>query len=65
MTTASEQGGLPKDEIARTLINAARDRVGVAPLTDTYPDLDFDTAYEVQDAVAWPGSSGRAWLPRR
>jgi 2-oxo-3-hexenedioate decarboxylase len=42
---------LPKDEIARTLIEAAQTRTAVAPLTDTYPDLDFDTAYEVQDAL--------------
>lgn len=42
---------LPKDEIARTLIEAASNRTGIAPLTDAYPDLDFDTAYEVQDAV--------------
>lgn len=45
------QGSLPKEEIARTLIEAARSRTGIAPLTNTYPDLDFDTAYEVQDAV--------------
>jgi len=42
---------LPKEEIARALIEAARQRTGIAPLTNTYPDLDFDTAYEVQDAV--------------
>lgn len=42
---------LPKDEIARTLIDAARNRTGIPPLTNTYPDLDFDTAYDVQDAV--------------
>jgi len=51
MTPASGGAGLPKDDIARTLIEAAATRTGVAPLTDTYPDLDFDTAYEVQDAV--------------
>ena len=42
---------LPKDDIARALIDAAHQRTGIAPLTNTYPDLDFDTAYEVQDAV--------------
>ena len=43
--------GLAKDEIARTLIDAARNRTGIPPLTNAYPDLDFDTAYDVQDAV--------------
>ena len=42
---------LPKEEIARTLIEAARTRTAVHPLTNDYPDLDPDTAYEVQDAV--------------
>jgi 2-oxo-3-hexenedioate decarboxylase len=42
---------LPKDEIARTLIEAARTRTATHPLTNDYPDLDPDTAYEVQDAV--------------
>jgi 2-keto-4-pentenoate hydratase len=42
---------LPKDQIAQTLIEAARTRTAVHPLTDDYPDLDPDTAYEVQDAV--------------
>lgn len=42
---------LPKDQIARTLIEAARTRTAVHPLTDDYPDLDPATAYEVQDAV--------------
>lgn len=42
---------LPKEDLARTLIEAARTRTGVAALTDRYPDLDFDTAYEIQDAV--------------
>lgn len=47
----SSPGALPKQEIARSLIDAARTRTAIAPLTNTYPDLDFDTAYEVQDAV--------------
>lgn len=42
---------LPKEQIARTLIDAARHRTGIEPITNTYPDLDFETAYEVQDAV--------------
>ncbi|MBI1351496.1 MAG: 4-oxalocrotonate decarboxylase [Actinomycetales bacterium] len=42
---------MPKDQIARTLIEAARTRTAVHPLTDDYPDLDPATAYEVQDAV--------------
>lgn len=42
---------LPTEDIARTLIEAARTRTAVHPLTDTYPDLDPDTAYLVQDAV--------------
>lgn len=42
---------LPKDQIAQTLIEAARTRTAVHPLTNDYPDLDVDTAYEVQDAV--------------
>lgn len=42
---------LPKDRIAAVLIEAARSRQAVPPLTAEYPDLDFDTAYDVQDAV--------------
>ncbi|MCX6433577.1 MAG: 4-oxalocrotonate decarboxylase [Actinobacteria bacterium] len=42
---------LPTDEIARTLIEAARTRTAVLPLTNQYPDLDAETAYSVQDAV--------------
>jgi len=42
---------LPKDEIARTLIEAARTRTATHPLTNDHPDLDPDTAYAVQDAV--------------
>jgi 2-oxo-3-hexenedioate decarboxylase len=42
---------LPKKDIARTLIEAAQRRTAIEPLTNTYPDLDADTAYEVQDAV--------------
>jgi 2-keto-4-pentenoate hydratase len=42
---------LPTDEIARTLIEAARQRTAVLPLTNEYPDLDAATAYTVQDAV--------------
>ncbi|HAN72643.1 MAG TPA: 4-oxalocrotonate decarboxylase [Actinobacteria bacterium] len=42
---------LPKEEIAQALIDAAARRTGIEPITNTYPDLDFDTAYEVQDAV--------------
>jgi len=42
---------LPLGDIARTLIDAAERRTAVEPLTNTYPDLDPDTAYTVQDAV--------------
>jgi len=42
---------LPKKRIAATLIEAARLRTAVEPLTNEYPDLDPDTAYRVQDAV--------------
>jgi 2-keto-4-pentenoate hydratase len=42
---------LPKGQIAHTLIEAARTRTAVHPLTEDYPDLDTETAYEVQDAV--------------
>ena len=42
---------LPTDEIARTLIEAARTRTAVLPLTNEYPDLDAEAAYSVQDAV--------------
>jgi 2-oxo-3-hexenedioate decarboxylase len=42
---------LPKDQIAQALIEAARTRTAIHPLTNDYPDLDPDTAYEVQDAV--------------
>jgi 2-oxo-3-hexenedioate decarboxylase len=42
---------LPKDQIAQTLIEAARTRTATHPLTNDYPDLDAATAYEVQDAV--------------
>ena len=42
---------LPKDEIAQRLIAAARDRQSIEPLTNTWPDLDPATGYEVQDAV--------------
>ena len=42
---------LPKDQIAHTLIEAARTRTATHPLTNDYPDLDPATAYEVQDAV--------------
>ncbi len=42
---------LPLGDIAHTLIDAAARRTAVEPLTNTYPDLDPDTAYTVQDAV--------------
>jgi 2-oxo-3-hexenedioate decarboxylase len=42
---------LPTDQIARTLVEAARTRTATHPLTDDYPDLDPATAYTVQDAV--------------
>ena len=42
---------LPKEDIAQRLIGAARDRTAIEPLTNTWPDLDPVTAYEVQDAV--------------
>ncbi len=42
---------LPTDDIARTLIEAARTRTAVLPLTNEYPELDAETAYSVQDAV--------------
>ena len=42
---------LHKEQIAQTLIEAARTRTAVHRLTDDYPDLDPETAYEAQDAV--------------
>lgn len=42
---------LPTDEIARTLVEAARTRTATHPITDDYPDLDPAAAYTVQDAV--------------
>jgi len=42
---------LPLDQIAQTLIDAARTRTATHPLTNDYPDLDTDDAYTVQDAV--------------
>lgn len=40
-----------QSELAGRLITAARDRVATTPLTDEYPELDVETAYEIQDAV--------------
>jgi 2-oxo-3-hexenedioate decarboxylase len=42
---------LPTGQIAARLIEAAERRTAIEPLTNTYPDLDPDTAYTVQDAV--------------
>lgn len=42
---------IDKDVLARTLIEAAAQATGIRPLTDSYPDLDAATAYEIQDAV--------------
>lgn len=39
------------DDIARTLIEAARTRTATHPITDGVPDLDHETAYGIQDAV--------------
>lgn len=39
------------EDIARTLIDAARTRTAIRPITDEVPDLDHDTAYGIQDAV--------------
>jgi 2-oxo-3-hexenedioate decarboxylase len=36
---------------AATLAAAARNSTAMAPLTDTYPDLDVATAYRIQDAL--------------
>ena len=51
---------LPKDEIAQRLIAAARDRQSIEPLTNTWPDLDPATGYEVQDAVVQARVDGGA-----
>lgn len=40
-----------KHDIAHRLIHAARTRTSTNPLTEQHPELDPDTAYEVQDAV--------------
>lgn len=42
---------LPEQEIAAALIEAARQRSAIEPLTNAYPGLDAETAYCVQDAV--------------
>lgn len=42
---------VPKHDIAHRLIHAARTRTSTNPLTEQHPELDPDTAYEVQDAV--------------
>lgn len=39
------------DDSARRLIEAARSRTAIRPITDEVPDLDHDTAYGIQDAV--------------
>ena len=43
--------GVPTDELARILVEAAGQRTSIQPLTDSYPGLDHESAYEVQDAV--------------
>ena len=40
-----------KELLAQTLIEAASNVNGIQPLTNTWPDLDMVTAYEIQDAV--------------
>jgi 2-oxo-3-hexenedioate decarboxylase len=42
---------IDKAALAATLIQAAADVNGIQPLTNTWPDLDPETAYEIQDAV--------------
>ena len=42
---------IDKALLARTLIEAANSATGIQPLTNTWPDLDPVTAYEIQDAV--------------
>jgi 2-oxo-3-hexenedioate decarboxylase len=42
---------IDKELLARTLIEAAAKANGIQPLTNTWPDLDPVTAYEIQDAV--------------
>ncbi|MEZ5116497.1 MAG: fumarylacetoacetate hydrolase family protein [Candidatus Nanopelagicales bacterium] len=37
--------------ITQTLVAAARDRRGIAPITDAVPGLDVPTAYGIQDSV--------------
>lgn len=39
------------DDIARTLVDAARTRTATHPITDDLPELDHATAYQIQDAV--------------
>ncbi len=53
-------GGLDRAPLVRVLADAATDRSAVAPLTDSVPELDVATAYQVQDdLVAVRVSSGR------
>lgn len=42
---------IDKTLLAATLVEAAENATGIQPLTNTWPDLDADTAYEIQDAV--------------
>ena len=42
---------IDKTVLAATLVEAAANATGIQPLTNTWPDLDADTAYEIQDAV--------------
>ena len=44
-------GHLRRKDLALMLSEAARERTAIEPLTTSYPDLDADTAYAVQDAV--------------
>lgn len=40
-----------KPHIVQRLVHAAHHRTATTPVTDEHPDLDADTAYEVQDEV--------------
>lgn len=49
-----------KHDIAHRLIDAAFHRKATTPLTDDHPDLDVETAYEVQNAVVQARVDGGA-----
>lgn len=38
-----------RDQAVATLLDAESDRSAIEPLTDAWPDLDLDTAYDIQD----------------